>query len=243
MLLLCLCRQRSWPGGIPCPRGRDRHRHFVRHTQGDQARVWAPCPITTYSTVASHSTLHIRCAHLALAFSLDGALQLLRATRHALDAAHDACQGATGGNTGRDWAVGLRAAGGPQVLLYDGLHSGIPSFRGFNPSTWNSFRLFTSSARARTARKSTHTHRNRALSGAAPWKEMRGAAPCALLCAGRAGVPAGARAHRRPPLPSTAQNARRSPPRCAARARTPSARTPGGRLTEATAVLPWSLFV
>ena len=180
---------------------------------------------------------------LPLPLSLDGALQLLRATRHALDAAHDACQGATGGNTGRDWAVGLRAAGGPQVLLYDGLHSGIPSFRGFNPSTWNSFRLFTSSARARTARKSTHTHRNRALSGAAPCKERRGAAPCALLCAGRAGVPAGARAHRRPPLPSTAQNARRSPPRCAARARTPSARTPGGRLTEATAVLPWSLFV
>ena len=143
---------------------------------------------------------------LPLPLSLDGALQLLRATRHALDAAHDACQGATGGNTGRDWAVGLRAAGGPQVLLYDGLHSGIPSFRGFNPSTWNSFRLFTSSARARTARKSTHTHRNRALSGAAPCKQ-RAEALRRALCSAQ-----GVQGCRRVRVP-TAGHPCRAPPR------------------------------
>ena len=50
------------------------------------------------------------------------------------------------------WVEGLHAASGPQVLLYKGLHSGIPSFRGFNPSTWNSSRLFTSSAHARACK-------------------------------------------------------------------------------------------
>ena len=50
------------------------------------------------------------------------------------------------------WVEGLHAASGPQVLLYKGLHSGIPSFRGFNPSTRNSSRLFTSSAHARACK-------------------------------------------------------------------------------------------
>jgi hypothetical protein len=70
------------------------------------SRVWAPCPITTYSTAASHSTLHIRCAHLALAFSLDltapcscsapPATPWMRPTTHVR-----ALQGATRGGTGR----------------------------------------------------------------------------------------------------------------------------------------------